>query len=255
MTTTETHTWISTVAGTQPPGPCPNDVFDPSHILAGDLFITDGKTNLCFGCAIERSLNHPDQSEDIHRAMWLGEKTQSNLQKRIKVLSMTGNARKQALELVMWNWSRPEIDRAMEKVRARVAQPWQERLVDICHVAGVHPIIIKPGNVRLPSVAVAGHVGLDKLEPMGECWCGCGGETKRMFVPGHDSKFHSLMRKYEKGEIGSDDLPWTVKGIIGDDLVIGNDEAVVSEPAESEEDESDDEDETASWTGQGEDAD
>jgi hypothetical protein len=29
----------------------------------------------------------------------------------------------------------------------------------------------------------------------GECWCGCGENTKSRFAPGHDSKFHSLAKK------------------------------------------------------------
>jgi hypothetical protein len=32
------------------------------------------------------------------------------------------------------------------------------------------------------------------------CWCGCGGETKGKFVPGHDSKFHGLAKKVARGE-------------------------------------------------------
>ena len=34
----------------------------------------------------------------------------------------------------------------------------------------------------------------------GECWCGCGGTTKGRFVPGHDSKFHSLAKRVARGD-------------------------------------------------------
>ena len=62
--------WIGDVAGTQPPT-CPNDVGDDRHIRAGDLYVTDSEMRLCFGCAIERALNFPDQSEHLHRALSL----------------------------------------------------------------------------------------------------------------------------------------------------------------------------------------
>jgi hypothetical protein len=39
-----------------------------------------------------------------------------------------------------------------------------------------------------------------KPKMTGECWCGCGGETKSKFVPGHDSKFHGLAKKVARGE-------------------------------------------------------
>lgn len=39
-----------------------------------------------------------------------------------------------------------------------------------------------------------------KPKMTGECWCGCGGETKGKFVPGHDSKFHSLAKKVARGQ-------------------------------------------------------
>jgi len=31
------------------------------------------------------------------------------------------------------------------------------------------------------------------------CWCGCGGLTKSRFMPGHDSRFHSLAKKVARG--------------------------------------------------------
>ena len=33
------------------------------------------------------------------------------------------------------------------------------------------------------------------------CWCGCGGRTKSKFVQGHDSKFHSTIKKCLRGEL------------------------------------------------------
>lgn len=37
-----------------------------------------------------------------------------------------------------------------------------------------------------------------KPQPNGRCWCGCGGETKRFFLPGHDSValFSALRTEY-----------------------------------------------------------
>ena len=39
-----------------------------------------------------------------------------------------------------------------------------------------------------------------KSEMTGKCWCGCGGVTKNKFVPGHDSKFHSLAKQVARGQ-------------------------------------------------------
>lgn len=39
-----------------------------------------------------------------------------------------------------------------------------------------------------------------KKQLTGTCWCGCGGTTKGRFVPGHDSKFHSLAKRVARGE-------------------------------------------------------
>ena len=39
-----------------------------------------------------------------------------------------------------------------------------------------------------------------KSQTKGECWCGCGGETGGKFVPGHDSKFHSLAKQVARGQ-------------------------------------------------------
>ena len=36
------------------------------------------------------------------------------------------------------------------------------------------------------------------------CWCGCGGRTKSKFVQGHDSKFHSTIKKCIRGVEGFD---------------------------------------------------
>lgn len=39
-----------------------------------------------------------------------------------------------------------------------------------------------------------------KADRKGECWCGCGGETGGRFVPGHDSRFHSLAKQVARGQ-------------------------------------------------------
>jgi hypothetical protein len=39
-----------------------------------------------------------------------------------------------------------------------------------------------------------------KSKQKNECWCGCGGETGGKFVPGHDSRFHSLAKKVARGQ-------------------------------------------------------
>ena len=39
-----------------------------------------------------------------------------------------------------------------------------------------------------------------KADVKGECWCGCGGSTGGKFVPGHDSRFHSLAKQVARGQ-------------------------------------------------------
>jgi hypothetical protein len=39
-----------------------------------------------------------------------------------------------------------------------------------------------------------------KADVKNECWCGCGGSTGGKFVPGHDSRFHSLAKKAARGQ-------------------------------------------------------
>ena len=44
-------------------------------------------------------------------------------------------------------------------------------------------------------------------KPPNACECGCGGDTKRRFVPGHDAKLHSMVLKVEKGKAKVGDFP------------------------------------------------
>lgn len=37
------------------------------------------------------------------------------------------------------------------------------------------------------------------------CFCGCGGHTKNKFVPGHDARFHGLVKRAVRGEVNIDD--------------------------------------------------
>lgn len=39
------------------------------------------------------------------------------------------------------------------------------------------------------------------------CACGCGGMAKATFIPGHDAKAHSFMRKVEAGELSDKEIP------------------------------------------------
>lgn len=38
-----------------------------------------------------------------------------------------------------------------------------------------------------------------KADQKNACWCGCGGTTGGRFVPGHDSKLHSLAKQVARG--------------------------------------------------------
>jgi len=51
------------------------------------------------------------------------------------------------------------------------------------------------------------------------CLCGCGGITKNYkshYLPGHDARLCSILKKVEKGELGEDALP----AIIQDKLMV-----------------------------------
>jgi hypothetical protein len=49
----------------------------------------------------------------------------------------------------------------------------------------------------IPADTVLGFVRPGKAQ--NTCWCGCGGGTANKFVPGHDSKFHSLAKQVARG--------------------------------------------------------
>jgi hypothetical protein len=49
----------------------------------------------------------------------------------------------------------------------------------------------------IPADTVLGFVRPGKAQ--NTCWCGCGGATGGKFVPGHDSKFHSLAKQVARG--------------------------------------------------------
>jgi hypothetical protein len=48
-----------------------------------------------------------------------------------------------------------------------------------------------------------------------KCFCGCGEETMGYFAPGHDGRFHGLMKKLERGEIEPKDIRKAQAEIIG----------------------------------------
>lgn len=50
-------------------------------------------------------------------------------------------------------------------------------------------------------------VSFRRVPTLNACWCGCGGQTKSRFVPGHDAKFHSDAKKVARGLLAEDDLP------------------------------------------------
>jgi hypothetical protein len=45
--------------------------------------------------------------------------------------------------------------------------------------------------------------GMTKLQPTGECWCGCGESTSRgaFFAPGHDKRAEAAIVKVEYGSV------------------------------------------------------
>jgi len=65
--------------------------------------------------------------------------------------------------------------------------------------------IAKTWTVATLTAAMAGNEGAiefhrtPKDKSLKPCWCGCGGTTKSRFVPGHDSRFHSMAKKVARG--------------------------------------------------------
>lgn len=45
-----------------------------------------------------------------------------------------------------------------------------------------------------------------EASPDGLCMCGCGDKVTSRFLPGHDSRLHSRMKKYERGEIKNNEM-------------------------------------------------
>lgn len=41
-------------------------------------------------------------------------------------------------------------------------------------------------------------------KPLVACWCGCGGETRSRFVPGHDARFHGWAKKVIREEMDAE---------------------------------------------------
>lgn len=51
------------------------------------------------------------------------------------------------------------------------------------------------------------------------CLCGCGeqvGKPTSRFIPGHDAKFHSMLKRYERGELTASELPAPVRKFADD---------------------------------------
>lgn len=48
-----------------------------------------------------------------------------------------------------------------------------------------------------------------------KCFCGCGEETMSFFAPGHDGRFHGLMKKLERGEIEPSGIRKSIAEVIG----------------------------------------
>ncbi len=46
------------------------------------------------------------------------------------------------------------------------------------------------------------------------CWCGCGGQTRGKFVPGHDARFHGNAKKVDRGLL---DAETTLAGLAHDE--------------------------------------
>ena len=55
----------------------------------------------------------------------------------------------------------------------------------------------------------------EKVEkPLVACWCGCGGQTRGKFVPGHDSRFHGNAKRVARGLL---DMDVTLAGLAHDE--------------------------------------
>lgn len=42
------------------------------------------------------------------------------------------------------------------------------------------------------------------------CYCGCGRSTKNKFAPGHDARFHGLVKRTIRGEVNTEDAVATL---------------------------------------------
>ena len=55
--------------------------------------------------------------------------------------------------------------------------------------------------------AVAGPDGQKGPKPLNNCRCGCGGQTKNQFNPGHDARFYGWARKIVNDKMSPNDVP------------------------------------------------
>lgn len=55
--------------------------------------------------------------------------------------------------------------------------------------------------------AVAGPDGQKGPKPLNKCRCGCGGDTKSQFSPGHDARFYGWAKKVVAGKLSPEEIP------------------------------------------------
>lgn len=65
------------------------------------------------------------------------------------------------------------------------------------------PKVMKDGRLALPPLPkTAG-----KPKPLKPCKCGCGGQTRSLWVPGHDSRMRGWILRVERGYVKLSEIP------------------------------------------------
>jgi len=68
---------------------------------------------------------------------------------------------------------------------------------------------------KLVGAAARSKANGKKPKTVRKCFCGCGEETMSYFAPGHDGRFHGLMKKLARGDVKPSDVRKTIAEVIG----------------------------------------
>lgn len=107
------------------------------------------------------------------------------------------------VETVITTASVEEANAALASV-AKVVNMEDKKKADAKAAAKVAPVRLnKDGRTKLPPLPKSA----GKPKPLKPCKCGCGGQTRSVWVPGHDSRMRGWILRVERGFIKLSEIP------------------------------------------------